>query len=161
VLPTEFVVARTMEIPAPPEAVFPHVADLRAWAHWDPWKRRDPSVKSTYREGPTDEVGAWETWRSDESGEGRRVIRELEPLKKVRINITHGDGEDAARMELHLQPTDTGTSVLWTMSGDTGKAPVSRWIGVMMDVLAGPDLEAGLRALKTAVTQPHREGETP
>ena len=160
-LPTEFIVARSVEIPAAPSVVFPHVADLRAWEKWDPWKRRDPSVKSTYREGPTDEVGAWEKWRSDESGEGRRVIRELVPLEKVRVNITYGDGEDVARMELHLKPSGEGTTVLWTMGGETGAAPVSRWIGVMMDSLAGPDLEEGLRALKAVVISRKSEGGNP
>ena len=151
VLPTEYSVARTIQIPATPQVVFPHIADLRAWSAWDPWKLRDPSITSTYSEGSTAVPGAWEKWKSEESGKGRRVIREVDPPKKVRVNLTHGEGEDVARMIFHLKPAEQHTDVVWMMQGETGRAPIARWIGVMMDGLVGPDLEFGLQRLKKAV----------
>ena len=153
VLPTDYSVSRTVQISAPPEVVFPHVADLRAWASWDPWKRRDTSISSTYSEGSTAIPGAWEKWKSAESGEGRRVVREVDAPKRVRINFTHGAGEDVARMTFHLEPSGDQTKVVWTMEGETGLAPISRWFGGMMDQLVGPKLEEGLQALKDTVSQ--------
>ncbi len=51
-LPREVSVARSVQIDAPAEAIFPHVNSLKAAAQWSPWLDRDPDVALTlYRSG--------------------------------------------------------------------------------------------------------------
>ena len=55
--PSEYSVTRSVAIAAPPDAVFPHVNELKKWAVWNPWEKIDPAMKLTY-EGPASGVGA-------------------------------------------------------------------------------------------------------
>ncbi len=38
-LPKESVVARSIELNAPPEKVFAQLSDLKAFSQWSPWRR--------------------------------------------------------------------------------------------------------------------------
>jgi hypothetical protein len=55
--PSDFRVARLATIAAPPDAVFPHVNELKKWEAWNPWGKIDPAMKLTY-EGPASGAGA-------------------------------------------------------------------------------------------------------
>src|SRR5262245_8304270 len=69
--PANFRVARSLAIAAPPDAVFPHVNDLKKWEAWNPWGKIDPNMKLTYA-GPASGVGASYSWAgNNEVGEGR------------------------------------------------------------------------------------------
>jgi hypothetical protein len=46
--PPDFRVARSVTIAAPPDAVFPHVNELKKWEAWNPWGKIDPAMKLTY-----------------------------------------------------------------------------------------------------------------
>lgn len=41
--PDEFRVERSVRIEAPPERIYPHIADFRRWSEWSPYERYDPS----------------------------------------------------------------------------------------------------------------------
>ena len=47
-LPDRFRIERTVEIAAPPPAIFPLIEDLMQWPRWSPWEKRDPAMKRTF-----------------------------------------------------------------------------------------------------------------
>ena len=85
--PKTFRVARSATLPAPPAAVFPHVANFRAWQGWSPWEKLDPDLQRTY-EGPAAGVGAGYAWTGNkEVGAGRMTITESRPDELLRIRL--------------------------------------------------------------------------
>ena len=59
--PSEFRVARSTTISAPPPAVFAQVNDFHKWEAWNPWGKIDPAMKQTYEGAPAG-TGAIYTW---------------------------------------------------------------------------------------------------
>ena len=46
--PSEFRVARSTMISAPPTTVFAQVNDFHKWEAWNPWGKIDPAMKQVY-----------------------------------------------------------------------------------------------------------------
>lgn len=42
-----FRVERSTVIDAPPEAIFPHIDDFRAWSAWSPYEKMDSNLAKT------------------------------------------------------------------------------------------------------------------
>ena len=86
--PTDFYIARSTKINAPPEAVFAQVNDLRKWDDWSPWAKLDPNSKATFS-GPTSGKDSKFAWSSDhpEVGVGSMTIIESKPGELVTIRL--------------------------------------------------------------------------
>ena len=67
ILPREVAVSRSVEIAAPPAAVFPHVNSLQKFSEWSPWSSIDPDMQVTYT-GPEMGVGNKMEWILDSIG---------------------------------------------------------------------------------------------
>lgn len=152
-LPRDVVVARTIEIDAPPSDVFPHVNSLKATEAWSPWLDRDPDVKLTYS-GAEAGVGSKMEWASEDPqvGAGTQEIVESQADKLVKTALDFGEmGLATASFDL----VDAGgkTTVTWGLNADMGESPMGRWMGLMMDTWVGADYEAGLVKLKAVVEQ--------
>ena len=51
--------------------MFTQLEDFKAWPHWSPWEKLDPSAKKAY-EGPDKGVGAKYSWQGNSKvGSGR------------------------------------------------------------------------------------------
>lgn len=150
-LPREVTVARSVEIDAPPEAVFPYVNSLKAGQEWSPWLSRDPDVELAYS-GPDEGVGAVMTWASDQQdvGSGRQEIVASVPEERVETDLDFGP-MGTAKATFLLEDAGGGTRVTWDLVADMGSGPVGRWMGLMMDGLVGADYEQGLSNLKALV----------
>src|SRR5262245_47161895 len=59
--PSEFRVARSRTLSAPPDVVFAHVNDFHTWQQWSPWEKFDPAMKRELS-GPPAGVGASYAW---------------------------------------------------------------------------------------------------
>ena len=46
--PSTFIVQRQAAIAAPPEKIYPLIADFHQWAGWSPYEGRDPDMARTY-----------------------------------------------------------------------------------------------------------------
>src|SRR4051812_34368231 len=46
--PKSFRIARSAYIPAPPERVYPLIADFHRWNQWSPWEKLDPGMTRTF-----------------------------------------------------------------------------------------------------------------
>jgi hypothetical protein len=148
--PSEFRVARSASMGAPPDVVFPHVNNLHNWEAWSPWAKLDPAAKTTY-EGPSSGVGAVFGWSGNNKiGEGRMTILESRPNDLVRFRLEFFrpfKGTNTA--EFTFEPKGSQTLVTWTMFGPNsfmGKA-----VGLFIDCekMCGNQFEQGLAQLNS------------
>ena len=147
VLPGHYRVERTVLVAAKPEAVYPLVADLKAWKRWGVWFARDPGMQISYSPA-TNEVGAWSQWKSKTQGDGKMTISSVRPPEYFEYRMEFTDMNMVSTGTMGLKAADGGTRVSMTMEGDLGRSPVNRWFGVFMDKLVGPDFDQGLANLK-------------
>ena len=143
--PDDFSVQRSASIKAPPEKIYPMLADFRQWPAWSPWEKLDPDMKRTLS-GPASGPGATYAWQgSSKVGAGRMEIKQVTAPTKVEIQldfIKPFEGHNVT--DFTLVPRGDATEVTWLMRGP---APfVSKLMGVFvdMDKMIGKDFEAGL-----------------
>lgn len=151
ILPRQVNVARSIEIDAPADKIFPHINSLKLMAEWSPWMGRDPAMQATYNE-VEDGKGAMMEWASEQRdvGSGKQEIVASTPNESVTTALDFGD-MGLAEAKLALIETGGSTTVTWTLDSDMGVSPVGRWMGLMMDRWVGGDYEQGLTNLKTLV----------
>lgn len=147
-LPREVNVARSIEVDAPADQVFPLVNSMKATESWSPWLDRDPNVKLTYT-GPDAGVGNKLQWASKDPqvGNGTQEIVVSEENALVKTALDFGD-MGLAEAQFILEGSGDKTDVTWTLSTDMGMNPMMRWMGLMMDGWVGADYEKGLANLK-------------
>lgn len=157
ILPRHAVVTRSIEIAAPPSAVWPIVADLRRFNEWSPWADLDPDAAFTFT-GPTDGVGQTLNWESDDQrvGSGAMTVEALDPDTRVDIGVAFADA-GTANSSVILAPAGSGTCATWSFDSDLGFNPIARYFGMMADGVVGPDYEKGLARLKAVAEAPPPE----
>lgn len=151
ILPSQVTVARSIDIDAAPDVVFPHVNSLKAGQGWSPWLGIDPNVQTTFS-GPDEGVGAKLEWASahPQVGSGSQEIVASEDNQRVETALNFGE-MGLAKAEFLLAGQGDVTAVTWTLETDMGSNPAMRWMGLMMDRWVGADYETGLANLKTLV----------
>ena len=114
--PSEYRVARSLAIAAPPDAIFPHVNELKQWEAWNPWGKIDPNMKLTY-EGPAAGVGAAYSWvGNNEVGSGRMTITESRPNELVKFKLEfYKPMAGVSDAEFTFKPQGNQTEVTWAM----------------------------------------------
>lgn len=150
--PSDFRVARSTSIAAPPEQVFPQVNELRNWEAWNPWGKLDPNCKMTYA-GPPSGVGASYAWAGNmKVGEGRNTITESEPNELVRFRLEFAKPMKATNTaEFTFEPKGDQTVVTWTMSGKNNFVGKAFGLFVNCDKMCGSQFEKGLADMKSLV----------
>ena len=153
--PDSFRVQRSASIKAPPEKVFPLISDLKAWASWSPYEKKDPAMKRSF--GPvTAGKGATYEWEGDKNvGQGRMEILEATPPGKVVIKLDFLKPFEAHNTaEFTLAPKGDTTLATWAIYGPS--AFVTKVMGLFLDMdkMIGKDFEAGLADLKAAAERP-------
>ena len=146
--PDSFRIERSLAIQAPPEKIYPHLTDFRAWGAWSPWEKKDPALKRTFA-GAERGVGSSYAWEGDKVGQGRMEIAEATPASNVRIKLDFVSPLEAHNVvDFTLRPEGNKTVVRWSMQGP--QPYLNKVIGIFMDIdrLVGRDFEAGLAALK-------------
>ncbi|MGE0723143.1 MAG: SRPBCC family protein, partial [Alphaproteobacteria bacterium] len=85
--PDHFRIQRAALIAAPPERIFPLIADFRRWPAWSPWEKKDPAMKRSFA-GPDRGVGAAYAWDGDKNvGTGRMEIIEAAAPSRVALKL--------------------------------------------------------------------------
>lgn len=157
--PDTFQVQRSIAIDAPPERIYPLIADFRAWGAWSPWEKKDPAMKRSFS-GAERGVGARYAWDGDKNvGRGSMEVVEAAAPSRVALRL-----DFIAPFEAHnavvfsLQPQGQGatpsTNVVWTMTGPTPFLGKIMHVFMNMDRMVGGDFEAGLAAMKAAAERP-------
>jgi uncharacterized protein YndB with AHSA1/START domain len=149
--PNEFAVQRTTRIAAPPERIFPHIADFRRWEAWSPWERMDPAMRKTYSGAATGLGSVYEWEGNSKVGKGRMEMTEVTAPKSATVKLDFlkpFEAHNTARFT--LVPADAGTDVTWSMFGPSPFVTKVMGVFMNMDQLVGKDFERGLASLKTA-----------
>jgi len=152
-LPSTFLVQRSIDIDAPAKKIYDLVVEPRRWSEWSVWTRRDPAMKITYA-GPPFGRGAKWSWQSKSEGNGSMELTRVEPDRAVEYALTFADFNMRSTGALRLEPAGNGTRVTWSNSGDVGGNPLKHYIAAAMDRMVGPDFEGGLANLKALAEKP-------
>lgn len=150
-LPKTAHVERSTMIAASPEAIYPHIKDLKKWNVWSPWYKKDSTMTNTY-DGPDGDVGQKSIWTSEEVGNGSMTIVELVPNEKV-VTKLEFDGRDGGKGILFLEKMGDSTKVTWSLESDLENTPtlwkpMSKYFFLALDGMVGEDFEDGLKYLK-------------
>ena len=150
--PSDFRVARSATISAPPPAVFAQVNDFHKWEAWNPWGKIDPAMKQTYEGAPAG-VGAIYTWVGNKNvGEGRMTLTESRPSDLIRIKLEFFKpfaGTNIA--EFTFKPAVNQTAVTWSMAGKNNFMAKAIHLFMNMDKMIGGQFETGLAQMKLIV----------
>ena len=148
--PDTFKVERSAHIQAPPEKVFPLIADFKSFNSWNPYAKKDPSIQNSYS-GPASGPGARYSWVSKEVGEGSMEISEASPPSRVAMKLDFVKPFEAHNQAVFtVTPDGSGASqVTWTMSGPAPYFHKVMSVIVNLDRMIGADFEDGLAHLKT------------
>ncbi len=147
-LPSEYKVERSTVIDAPPAQVYAVVTDFKTWGDWDPWNRRDSTIKHEFGE-TSQGMGASYSWTSENSGAGSQEITATEENKSMETTL-HFEGMGDSQTHWTFEEVPEGkTKVTWDLTGEVGF--FGRWQTVMMDKFVGKDYEDGLDNLKEKV----------
>jgi len=162
--PDEFRVSRALPIQAPPDKIYPLIADLHAWAKWSPYDKKDPNMVRKIG-GAAMGPGAVYEWEGDKNvGSGRMEILDVvEPSEggpaKIAIKLDmFKPFEGHNLVEFAIVPVRMGngaegSNVTWAMRGPY--AFPAKVVGLFfdMDKMVGDDFAAGLATLKTVAEQ--------
>lgn len=150
--PSTFNVTRSLTIGAPPDAVFPHVNELKKWEMWNPWGKIDPNMKLTY-DGPPSGVGASYAWvGNNEVGEGKMTVTGSRTNESVQFKLEFFKPmAGVSEAEFTFKPQGNQTVVTWTMSGKNNFIAKAFCLFMNMDKMVGGNFEKGLADLKVVV----------
>ena len=147
-LPSHYRVSRRLEMKAPAEAIFTNLNTLKTWPEWTAWTvAKYPDMKVSFA-GPESGVGASYTWDGSSTGYGTLRLSRSEPGKGIGFDLEFDHGKFISKGTIDLHPAGDAFTVTWINEGDLGWNPVSRYFGLLMDRMLGPDFEEGLRNLK-------------
>ena len=142
-LPGTWEVNRSLVVPAEPDEVFGLLDSVEGWSSWAAIGAVDGSIS-----GPARGVGATLTWDSQEWGDGRWQLTEVESGRSVAYEVAVEDGAMITWGRVTLVPEGEGTRVEWTESGDFGWNPFLAYMVLGMDRMQGREMEKGLTELR-------------
>ena len=148
--PADYSVTRSLAIAAPPDALFPHVNELKKWEPWNPWGKIDPAMKLTY-EGPPSGLGAAYAWVGNRDvGEGRMTITASRPNEFIQFKLEFFKPmTGVSTTEFTFKPDGNRTEVTWSMSGKNNFIAKAASLFMNMDQMIGGQFEKGLADLKS------------
>jgi len=153
--PDTFQVRRTASMRAPAAALHPLIHDLHEFNRWNPYGRKDPDLKGSYRGPPSGPGAAYEFAGNKDVGKGSIEILESSAPTRVTMKLDMVEPFEAHNIvEFTLAPRGEETEVTWAMRG--ASPYIARLIGVFIDMdrMIGRDFEAGLANLKGIAERP-------
>lgn len=153
--PSQMHVARSIDISASPEAIFPQVENLKTFNEWSPWAKIDPNATITYSEPDAGE-GAMMSWKGNsEVGAGNMTVVNSISGKEVEYYLEFIEpwpGIAESKFVLDTQG-ENSTRVTWSMTSQNSF--IERAICTLMqmnpDAMIGAKYEEGLASLKARV----------
>jgi uncharacterized protein YndB with AHSA1/START domain len=154
-LPDRAHIERSVVIEAPPETVFGVLNGFARFNEWSPWAELDPNTQYT-RGGPETGVGARQAWRSEDPsvGAGSQEIIESTPHSLIRMKLVF-EGFDSDNVASYVLAAEgEKTKLTWSYDSEFKGNLMSRYFGLLLDGMIGPDYERGLTKLKALLEAP-------
>ena len=153
--PDTFKVARSTQIKAPPDKIFPLINDLRTYNTWNPYVKKDPAVKLTYS-GPAAGAGAKFLFDGNkDAGKGSIEVLAATPSSQVDMRLMMAEPFAINNLVRYtVAAKDGGSEVTWAMEGPVPYIAKIAHLFFNMDKVLGTDFEAGLASLK-ALAEEH------
>jgi uncharacterized protein YndB with AHSA1/START domain len=149
---------RSILIAAPPETIFPLLADFHNWKEWAPGDKDDPTMQRTYS-GVACGIGATSEWRgSGSTGAGRMVVMDAVPNAQVVVGVHFARPFVAHNINTFtLEQVGPGTltsppvtKVTWSFAGSNVYMMRVMSVFVNVDHFMGKHFEEGLANLRAA-----------
>lgn len=146
-LPRKAYVERSILINASPNSIFTNVASLKNWAKWSPWFSNE-KMNISYS-GPESGIGSSMCWTSNDKSIDKGKISVISCTASDSILLILDFGSKGKMLsKFTFRKKEQATMVVWSVESDLGRNPVSRWLGLMISKMVGPDLEKGLQKLQ-------------
>lgn len=144
-LPGTWYAESSIEISAPPQAIFPLIVDLDRWDEWTQWSEVE-STTST----PSYGSGALRTWDNDQYGSGSITIIESHPENVLRYRVVVEEKSEIIG-NFNIKPSKSGSTITWNETGDFGNNPLMGYVAITMGKSQGKQLSESLGNLKKIV----------
>ena len=139
--------SRTTTINRPAQVVYDNIDDLRMWKTWSPWYAMDTNTVMTFSDSSRG-IGAFYTWKSGVTGEGKMTMIEAEAPTKAKYSLVFGSMSPSTASFVLTPKDSTTTEVKWGLRTEFGLNPFGRWFGVFMEKVMATDFENGLVNMK-------------
>lgn len=138
-------ITRSVTIDAPKGLVLSQIADLNAFAEWNPWNKLDSNMTKEIT-GEPGTIGHKYVWTSDKAGNGYMQIEDIDEDKVVYHLVFQEDEDMASTTTFTVSQAEAGVLVDWNMSG---KVPML--MSFMMDGMVGASFEEGLTDFQSRI----------
>src|SRR5262245_45281616 len=86
-LPRRVHVERSMSVNAAPGAIYPLVANFKdGWSQWNPFQEDMKPEELAYA-GPSEGVGATQSWDTKDQGDGKMTITKADPARGIEYDL--------------------------------------------------------------------------
>jgi effector-binding domain-containing protein len=147
-LPGSYKVERVTHIKSDKSVIFDLTSNFTKWKIWTPWTKAIDSTANFELAGTEGQVGAHWKWTGKVLGNGEMVITEIVPDELIAYDLSFDNGKYQSKGMLIIEAVGDSNKVSWLDEGDLGYNPISRYMGLFMDKMMGPDFEKGLAKLK-------------
>ncbi|MEI7898405.1 MAG: SRPBCC family protein [bacterium] len=148
-LPKTYKVERNIFIKSSPEVIFSLTGNFAQWHLWVPWTKEVDSTAVFEMTGEAGRIGTSWKWEGKILGNGEMISTELIPGQLVGYDLAFNKGQYRSKGKVTIELQGDSCKVAWIDEGDLGYNPVSRYMGLFMGKMMGPDFEKGLAKLKT------------
>lgn len=148
ILPKSYKVERSAYIKSKPELIYDLTSNFNKWKLWVPWNKTLDSTAVFTIEGKEGQAGSIMKWEGKKMGTGQMTATEFVPGQMVAFDLSFDNGKFQSKEKIVIERDADSCKVTWTDEGDLGYNPVSRYFGLFMDNMMGPDFVKGLEKLK-------------
>jgi hypothetical protein len=148
VMPSKYMVEKTVIINTPAFTVINNVADLNQYSSWNPWQQMEPTAKATIT-GTPKTPGHKYAWIGKKIGEGSLTINSVDD-QHVHIDLEFIKPWKArSKDNWHFEPWGDGneTKVTWQNSGEL-PWPMGRLMYPVINKNLNHQFDTGLANLK-------------
>lgn len=147
-LPKTYKVERSIFIKSNPDVIYNLTSNFELWHLWVAWTKEFDSTAVFETTGTAGQVGTSWRWQGKKLGQGEMIASELVPGQLIAYDLAFDQGKYKSKGRIVIEPQGDSCKVSWFDEGDLGYNPMSRYMGLFMDRMMGPDFEKGLAKLK-------------
>jgi hypothetical protein len=146
-LPNRYFYEKSTIIKMPSDFVLDKVGDLRCYAEWNPWQKKEPNAKKTFTGTPKTN-GHTYAWEGKKVGQGNITIRDIDSKHIFFLLEFIKPFKATARDNWVFEEWGNGeTKVTWQNFGNL-PYPLGRLMGYMMNKTLDRQFTEGLQNLK-------------